>query len=175
MGERIVSDWRQSKRWSDQFIPAIKRVLGEHLIGEPPQEEDAERNTDLIVLRLEAIRIACRIRRANFLQEYPNEFTIRSSVPSGYKTEITKIIEGWGRYFFYGFAMESGSELAAWALCDLHVFRLWHQRYIAGHQGVSPGIERENGDGTKFRAYQIFDLPTDFVIARQESWLTPTE
>lgn len=40
----------------------IKSVLGMRLIGEPPIEEDRERNTDLIVLKMEAVRVGCRIR-----------------------------------------------------------------------------------------------------------------
>ena len=65
-----MSNWEQDKRWSDRFLPEIKRILGEHLIAEPPVEEDAERNTDLIVLRLDAVRIACRVRKFQYLALY---------------------------------------------------------------------------------------------------------
>ena len=30
--------WREDKRWSDRFLPEIKRILGEHLIAEPPMD-----------------------------------------------------------------------------------------------------------------------------------------
>ena len=52
-----MNNWKTDKRWSDRFLPEIKGIIGAHLITEPPFEEDAERNTDLMVLRLDAIRI----------------------------------------------------------------------------------------------------------------------
>jgi len=52
-----MNGWTSDKAWSDQYMPAIKRILGEHLIGAAPQEDDQERNTDLIVLRMEAVRL----------------------------------------------------------------------------------------------------------------------
>ena len=44
-----MSNWKNDKRWSDRFLPEIKGIIGTHLITEPPYEEDAERNTDLMV------------------------------------------------------------------------------------------------------------------------------
>jgi hypothetical protein len=107
-----VSRWQADKRWSDKFLRDIKRILGEHLIGEPPMEEDAERNTDLIVLRMDAVRIGCRVRKHKYRDSYQDEFTIRAGRPSGVKTELAKIIEGWGDYFFYGFSNEDETGLA---------------------------------------------------------------
>ena len=117
-----MSNWKNDKRWSDRFLPEIKGIIGTHLITEPPYEEDAERNTDLMVLRLDAIRIGCRVRKFKFSEAYPNEFTIRTVRPSGAQTELGKIIEGWGDYFFYGFADAQESGLFSWALCDLKKF-----------------------------------------------------
>ena len=108
-----MSEWQKDKRWSDRFLPEIKRILGEHLISEPPIEEDAERNTDLMVLRLDAVRIGCRVRKYEYLKQYGDEFTIRAGRPTGAKTELTKIIEGWGNYFFYGFSDEPVAETVA--------------------------------------------------------------
>jgi len=157
--------WQSDMKWSDKFLPEIKRYLGEYLICAAPTEEDAERNTDLIVLKLDAVRIACRIRRNNYLIRYPYEFTIRSGRPSGIKTELTKIIEGWGDYFFYGFSNESETELEVWRLCSLNVFRLWFNRQIVNTK-KTPGIEKTNGDNSSsFHAFDIRDLPGEFVIA----------
>ena len=61
-----MANWENDKRWSDKFLPEIKMILGLHLIGEPPIEEDCERNTDLIVLKMEPVRIACRIRKYKY-------------------------------------------------------------------------------------------------------------
>lgn len=158
---------RKSYGWQRQFMPQVKRILGEQLIAEAPFEEDAERNTDLIVLRLEAVRIACRLREHRYLARYHNEFTIRATRPSGVDTELAKVISGWGQYIFYGFVGPSGHTVAAWLLGDLNVFRLWHGRYLASRQRA-PGQEQPNGDGSStFRSYRIADLPDEFVVARQ--------
>jgi len=81
--------WETDKKWSDRYLPEIKSILGRCLIAEPPIEEDQERNTDLMVLRLDAVRIGCRIRKAGYLEKYGDEFTIRTSRPSGAKTELS--------------------------------------------------------------------------------------
>ncbi len=134
--------WEKDKRWSDIFLLEIKQILGSQLIGEPPVEEDQKRNTDLIVLKMDSVRIACRVRRFKYHNRYSDEITIRAGRPSGIKTELTKIIEGWGDYFFYGFADDSEEKLVAWRLCDLKVFRLWFNRTIIKNGGVMPGIEK---------------------------------
>lgn len=166
-GGTKVSDWKRDKRWSDKFLRDIKRILGEHLIGEPPQEEDSERNTDLMVLRMDAVRIGCRIRKHQYIARYGGEFTIRAGRPSGAKTELTKIIEGWGDYFFYGFANEDDTGLSGWALADMNVFRIWYNRQLVRlPAGVTPGISKQNADGSShFASFRWCDMPAQFVIA----------
>ncbi len=165
--------WKSRKEWSDKFFPEIKSILGVNLIGEPPIEEDAERNTDLIVLRMDAVRIACRVRTHQYLLKadgkYRNEFTMRCSLPSRVKTELAKVIEGWGDYFFYGFSDESEETLASWILGDLKVFRLWFMQYMAKHKGAWPGLHQLNADGSSgFIAFNVEALPEDFIIARKK-------
>ena len=163
-----MKEWEKNKQWSDAFLPEIKQILGLYLIGEANQEEDCKHNTDLIVLNMAAVRIACRVRRVGFLSRFQDEFTIRSRISYGGKTEITKIIEGWGDYFFYGHDGGNG-KLAAWYLCSLHVFRLWFTREIVKHNGLVPGKEKTNTDGSSsFRAFSFFDLPENFVVAQMQ-------
>ena len=162
-----MNNCKTDKRWSDRVLPEIKGIIGAHLITEPPFEEDAERNTDLMVLRLDAIRIGCRVRKFKFSDAYPDEFTIRTVRPSGTQTELGKIIEGWGDYFFYGFADAQESGLFSWALCDLKVFRSWFSRELVRDKGKMPGQQRSNHDGSSsFAAFDIKDLPESFVVAR---------
>ena len=157
-----MNGWQLDKRWSDKFLPEIKAILGVYLIDEPPIEEDRERNTDLMVLRMDAVRIACRVRKEKYLASYGDEFTIRAGRPSGYKTELAKIIEGWGNYFFYGFANEN--ELVQWKLADLNVFRRWYNTEL--FYGRHPGIKRNNRDNSSyFIAFKWCELPSDFIVA----------
>lgn len=152
-------------QWQRRYIPELKRIVGEHLIGEAPAAEDAERNTDLIVLRLEAVRIACRVRTPGYANGYLNEFTIRASRPSGARTELAKIIEGWGDYILYAFASDD-DHLGAWTLGNLNVFRVWHSTCLVNNSGQLPGILKSNHDNSSdFRVYRISELPGEFVTA----------
>jgi hypothetical protein len=138
--------WRNDKRWSDQYIPAIKRAVGPHVLVEACVDDDQRRNTDLIVLRADSIRIGCRVRTSGYFARFPHDITIRSGRPSGTKTEMTKIIEGWGDLFFYGHAHPHMSgELVAWYLVSLTDLRVWLFREL--WNGRRPAT-RENADGS---------------------------
>jgi hypothetical protein len=146
-------------------MPEVKMICGAHLIAESNFDEDAQHNTDLHVLTLEPVRIAVRIRQHKYLERYPDEITIRAGRPSGTDTELAKLIAGWGRFIFYGFASQDETHLAAWTLGDLNVFRLWFMRELT--KGTIPGKEQSNRDGSStFRAFNITELPKDFVVAR---------
>lgn len=158
--------------WGRQFLPHVKMILANYLIDEAPAEEDQRHNTDLIVLRLEAKRVAVRIRREvgkngiNYLERYGHQFTIRSDRPrTGAKTELAKVIEGFGDYLVYGFG-STPPRLTAWLIGDLNVFRGWHSGRLA--RGERPWATQSNGDGSSdFCAYGIENLPPEFVIARK--------
>lgn len=170
VGATRVLDWQRDKAWSDGLLTEIKGILGVHLIGEPPVEEDAERNTDLMVLRMDAVRIGVRIRRHPYLARYGDEFTIRAGRPRGTKTELAKIIEGWGDFFFYGFSDPDGTRLAKWTLADMKVFRATYARMLAASdKGQIPGVSKANHDGSSsFAAFRWSQFPAAFVLARSE-------
>ena len=168
--------WRGLKEWSDQYMPAVKIVLEAHrllfttraIITEASRQEDMAHNTDLVVVVVGASKIACRIRSENFMRYYPDEFTIRSEVVSGAKTELEKVLEGWGDYYLYGFGNEKTKGLLLWHICRYDIFRAWHKRELAElPEGCLPGIEgcAHNYEGNRFRRYQWTDLPDGFVIA----------
>ena len=156
-----MSRFETSKRWSDHFLPQIKRILGLYLIGEAPTEEDQKHNTDLIVLDMKPLRIAVRVRRFKYADQYQDEFTIRTNRPSGQPTELAKILAGWGDYLFYGFSDEHGDRLAGWVLADLSVFRQWY----VPNKAVG-GFNNRDGSSS-FAAFPIAAFPSQFVIARK--------
>jgi len=157
--------YESDRGWSDRFIPQIKPILGMYLIGEATESQDALENTDLIVLTLDRVRIGCRVRRHGYYEEYKNEFTIRANRPSGNKSELGKIVEGWGDYLFYGFADDEGSRLLAWRLLDLSVFRLWFNR--AMYKGKPyPWQQIANNDGSsEFFAFDVRSIGEDIEIS----------
>ena len=162
------------KDFADQrkFLPEVIDILGAKLARrtwiEAPPPDDMERNTDLLVLQQQndATRCAVRLRTYSYWPKYPDEFTIRSDRPEGGKTELRKIVQGWGTYNFYGFRSEDDSTIHAWMIGDLNVFRSWHSDQLLRTHKI-PGLEQANGDGSsKFRAYRLDDLPGGFVLAR---------
>lgn len=156
------NQYTTNRQWSDKFLPEMKATLGRHFIGEAPKEEDAFHNTDLIVLKLEPLRFACRVRRYQYYEQYKGEFTFRAALPNGGKTELAKIIEGWGDYFFYSFANADETALHSWIIGDLKVFRLWFNRCLVA--GKLPWQQRTNKDGSSdFLVFTISDLPKEFI------------
>lgn len=160
--------YQQDRTWSDRFLPQLKQIIAKNLIGPAPAEEDMRHNTDLIVIGLEALRVACRVRRHKYLDRYHGEFTIRSDRPNGMPTELQKILGGWGDYILYAICTRDEAGLAVYVLGDLKVFRIWFFRYMATHRGELPGLEQPNGDdSSKFRAFRIDDLPPEFIKDRK--------
>ena len=160
-------NWETNKKWSDKFLPNIKPILGTHFIAEPPIEEDQDHNTDLMVLKMDSIRFGCRIRRYKYYNNemYRNQFTIRSNLPSGGKTELNKIIAGWGDYFFYGFANEKEDDLIGWIIGDLKIFRIWFNRCLWTKKYL--WFKKNNTDNSSdFFAFNIADLPANFIYAK---------
>lgn len=155
--------------WQRQFRFRLGAICGAYLFREAPWEEDAHHNTDLwLTVPKEGLRVACRVRRPEVLEHpvWRDEFTIRTSRPSGVATELEKVTAGFGDYNLYAFAGLDGG-LAAWVLGDLSVFRAWRLQFLAGN-GREPGDAQTNSDGSSgFRAYRIDDLPQQFVIARR--------
>lgn len=161
-----MPDYIADRRWSDRFIPQLKYIIADLLIVPANDDEDQQHNTDLIVFRVQALRVACRVRRYHYLARYPNDFTVREGRPSGTKTELTKIVEGWGDYFVYAFADENERELCAWRIIDLNQFRLWFNRSIVRLGGKLPGERQANGDESSwFRAFDARQLPSGVVLA----------
>jgi hypothetical protein len=174
-GTKLSKFWKDDKKWSDIFIPEIKQILGktfnvdEDLIVEADDEEDMKHNTDIVLL-INSKRVACRIRRLFYYNKhyYRNDFTIRTDRPSGSKTELEKIREGWGDYFFYGFGDEE--KLLWWGIGDLKTFRNWFEENttITRFGGeIFPGIKHSNKDGSSdFHVFKWNDLPSNFIIKK---------
>lgn len=155
-----MTEWYEDKSWSDPYLEHTKRLLGTALIIEGDAGQDRLENSDLVVVRLEPYRIGVRIRRAWCFDIWPDQFTIRSARDSGATTELAKILDGWGDYLFYGFAHPNrAGRLQAARLIDLDTFREW--------EADAHFQEKDNGDGTYFRAYPISAFPRHGVRA---SW-----
>ena len=153
--------YAEDRLWSDAHIDQVKQIVGPHLVECSPFEIDTKEATDLIVLQNKFVRIACRLRRPGYERQYAREFTIRSDRSSGVRTELAKIIDGWGNWFFYGHVHERG-HIHLWWLLDLAIFRatlIRRSDHVRCHT-------KPNRDGTTtFLAYEIDSFPKSLVIA----------
>ena len=148
-------------------------MVGPHLLGETSFEVDATEATDLIVLLARDIRIGCRLRRPGYADAYPYEFTLRSWLRGGAKTELAKITDGWGDWLFYGHAAdEPGAQLARWFLVDLHA---WRAQQIRSKQRAGHPAMQVNRDGvTAFTAFDLRRFGNEPPILVASSHAVPT-
>jgi hypothetical protein len=162
-----LTRWQLDKAVTDAYLPTVQAIAGTQFMVEAPYEDDAKRNTDLIVLQSGGIRLAVRLRSQQYWHRYPGEFTIRYSRPMGTLTEFDKIIDGWGDYFFYGFRHRNPPRLIAWGILDLTAFRNFAKEHRDKH-GKWPGCEKGNRDqSSSFLAFQWSEIPLGAIIA---SW-----
>ncbi len=135
-----------------RFLPTIKSILGPLAFEEAPMDMDLHEATDLLLLKARDMRVACRMRRVGYWDKHPWQFTIRSKVPSGVKTELDKIIEGWGDWLFYGHQHHAdATTIFKWLIIDLHNFRA----HLIHRTDNCWGDYIPNGDGTCFAAWDV--------------------
>jgi len=158
-------------------MPSLRTILAPHVvrIEDATVEQDTRQATDLVVVSAGDIRVACRVRRPGYADHplYRWQFTVRSRVPSGTETELTKIFRGWGDRMIYAHQREHGSpQIARWTLVDLRAFRglLQADEYRArcGRDRFLCDEDISNGDGTWFRAYDVREIPQVVIASSYE-------
>ena len=159
--------FQRDKQWSDRWTPLIQQLLAPLLLRPSSLKVDQTEAADLC-LATENVRIGCRVRAQKYAEKYGTQFTIRSSRDTGAKTELEKIVDGWGDWMFYGFEY-SPTKLSPWFVVDLRAFRAALVR--------SPKIQAKSreqitnrGDGTSFVAFDLKDFPPfpRICVARSE-------
>ena len=171
--QRNSHDYEADKRRVDRFEEQIKRICASLFISTAPPVIDRTQATDLLVIQIKPVNIACRVRRHDYfrLGIYRYEFTIRTSRPSGAKTELEKILDGWCDYNFYGFADAADEKIMAWIIGDLAVFRrewarAWEMKAKHLKERHISWREKKNADGSsEFCAFDWRTFPGDFMVA----------
>lgn len=160
--------YETDRKWSDQFIPEIRRIVGPYLLEPSSVEVDTKQAADLVVLLAKNVTIAARVRRSGYADKYQHDFTVRSYRESGAKTEMAKLVEGWGDWMFYGHAA-LGSTISHWMLIDLHE---WRKTLITAGYGSGGWCHladrRSNKDGTHFLAFDIRNFPSALIASSHE-------
>jgi hypothetical protein len=144
------------REWSDKMLPQIRRWVGPYLLEPAPLEFDCKEATDLMVLRARDMRIAARVRRSGYAEKYEFQFTLRWRRDSGAETELSKIVNGWGDWMFYGHA-DKDDMINLWWLIDLSSFRaaLIRDRISPLKYGT-----QANHDGTYFKWFDLRSFPS---------------
>lgn len=140
--------------WSERFIPQIKQLVGPLLLEVAPLDLDRTEATDLLVFCARDMRIAARVRKHKYFENYSSHFTIRCERDSGCKTELAKVVEGWGDWMFYGFANADEDRIEHWRVIDLAAFRAALIRHNMNGYELRYGTVA-NGDGTHFRWFDV--------------------
>lgn len=161
-----MRSFENDKARVDRFEPEIKRILGEHLIATADFERDTKQATDLLVLHLNPISVACRVRFFDWIGQYGDEFTIRAERPNGTRTELRKIYEGWCDYGFYSFADPSDERVCRWTLYSLNIFRDAIKAMPSdGLPFVQKHIHSTHDGSAKFAAFRWDEFPDEMVVA----------
>ena len=146
----MSSDYRTFSsefKWSQTWIPRMRQLIGPCLLREATITEDQREATDLIVLKAEGLRIACRVRRPGYAHKWPNDITITCRHETGVACEWDKMIEGgMGDWFFYGHATSpvaiEGDILPRY-LIDLGCARQWIRDNHGPERGPNKGFPGE--------------------------------
>jgi hypothetical protein len=162
--------YRQDREWADQHMTRVKGIIGPYLLMPAPLERDVSEVADLIVLRARDMTIAVRLRRRErrFWATHPHQFTLRCKRDNGTTTELSKIVHGWGDWFFYGHA--EGDVLDPWMLLDLSGLReafIRDPSLLRRPDGKRSGVQ-DNHDGTHFAYFDRSRLPSYVTVATSE-------
>jgi len=157
------SSFESSKRWN----PIIKRIVGPYLLRDSTLVEDTTEATDLIVLRAEGVRVACRVRNHNggYASRYPWDITMTCQRETGSKCEWDKMILGdLGDWFFYGHGNSSCDDIEHWFLVDLGIAR----PYLRSGNWIKKGPNKDvPGKRCWFYAFNAQRFPISSAIIAQ--------
>lgn len=143
------------------MMPQVKELLKKHAahiirIDTATEEQDTQQATDL-VLRVDSGTIAVRVRDLDtFKNKAWRDLTIRTQVRSGGRTEIHKLRDGWGDWYFYAWAegaTRGEKRIKEYMLLDIHKIRA---------KGLLEALEQKraipNDDGTFFKPISLQEL-----------------
>jgi len=166
----INSDYIENRGWSDLFITQIKRELGEVFIEISPEYKDTQEATDLIIMGTGSICFACRVRRFNYFEKYKDQFTIRLKLPKYNKSEMDKIKEGFGDFYFYGFSnkQNDGSGFIQYIIFDLKTFRKYLAYLKRANREECWEIKQNVDNSPDFVSFKIECFPPEMFIIKKE-------
>jgi hypothetical protein len=159
-----MSGYNDDIEYERRFSSTIAGILGKQFIVQDA-ELDWKHATDFAIFNVRPFKVAARLRTADYLRQYPFEFTLRWSRPSGVETEIDKVRRGLVDYMIYGFINEErgqprpDSRIVHYFIGDLGAFRANEPKPICVKWNTPPD--------SQLAAYRVKDVPGNFVL---KSW-----
>lgn len=147
-------DVRNNIEFQHQFAAQVQELLRRHsyhfvTFRLASKWEDTRQATDMVMVASGDVSIAVRIRRPRRGKQY-RDLTLRAMTRGGGTTELEKIRQGWGDWYFYGWC-DHRDTITEWVLVNLDMMResglLDEQRRII-----------HNGDGTGFVVYDLGEV-----------------
>lgn len=138
MKQDVQRDWR----WSDGYLPQVRRILGNYALylvdlEIASHQQDVSQATDMLIIVRGQKSVAVRLRRANYGYR---DLTVRAWRASGAETELSKIQAGHGDYYLYGWT--NGYDITEYMLVDLQQVRLTN---ILNNRKVIMNNEHQTG------------------------------
>jgi hypothetical protein len=149
------------RAWETRTIPVLASALEARYQGKvflAGINDDIHHGTDLFWCAPQGtFRLACRVRKPEFLK-YRGDFTIREDRPwSGNTTELEKIRrKDWADVYIYAFS--DGYRMLHWSIFRMSLFN--PEAPFKYMPGFGPGDRHD----TVTRIYRIQDQPKDFLI-----------
>lgn len=156
-----MRNYVSDREWADKYYPQIRDILNVVFgtlidISPSTQEEDNKRAIDYKVINMDKVSVGCRLRKGtNYFYKY-NDVTFRMSRPNGYKTELSKIREGFPDWYLYCW-VNSFDFLSHWVIIDMAEFR-------KPETIDNPDTVSTNKDGTKFAGFKLQSLMERNVV-----------
>lgn len=163
-----MNDYNNNRHWSDQYLDQVKKVLGcgRANVSITSFRIDTQEAADLLIEadnKHDDVYVAVRLRKQQYVNKYPHDFTVRYEYTDGYKTEYQKIMEGFADTMFYGFVI--GGSIARWIILDMDCFRKEAEKdYIIKEH-------KHNRDGrNSFLAFDIRSFKSNIVIMTSKGY-----
>lgn len=154
------------RQFEYKFKDQIKRILSSNAILRHYIKDDIELSSDYEDCNYSydmkynvniSLMVSVRIRKNKYLMY--RDFTIRSRSLQGYPCEIDKLLKQTddfdNRVYFYAWMDKLETIMEDWIIVDINKIR---------YKLKEEGKERENTDGTKFKAYSIHFLNQNNAI-----------
>lgn len=141
----------RQKAWADIHTDEVIKILKENAIQHiikidvSDPEDDMGKATDMVI-KVTGGDVAVRLRTG---ERPERDLTIRS-YNKGYKTELEKLRDGFGDWYFYAW-FGPDNHISEWLLADINQMRISEILDV-------PRFEIPNGDGTKFISITIDEL-----------------